>query len=92
LASSVGLEVRGSRSHPSFRTTSAVIGGGGVDIASQRQQLEGTRRRNALAQRTASDGHPIESLASDLSSRRIKLHDLAGTFSLAVEIGFIDDI
>ena len=29
---------------------------------------------------------------SDLSSRRVKLHDLAGAFALAIEVGFIDDI
>jgi hypothetical protein len=37
----------------------------------------------------ASGGCSIESLACDLSSCCVELHDLAGAFAVAIEIGFV---
>ena len=38
------------------------------------------------------DDRPVESFTSDLSSRGVKLHDFAGTFALAIKVGFINNI
>src|SRR6202008_3092112 len=42
---------------------------------------------------TANSEHgAVQGLAADLRSRRVELHDLAGAFALAVEIGLVDDV